>query len=133
MSGHGQGVPTATISLGGKSYKLAWTWGAKRRLNERLVAAGKELTAPNSIAENLPAVVWASMDEEAREKISVEQIEDLIHPGNEIEIIDKFSVLFSQSEPDPAPNAEPAAGKKQPTAGRSASKKSGQSASTTSG
>jgi hypothetical protein len=125
-----EGTPTVEIMLGGKSYTLGWTWGAKRRLKERLAMQGSDLKDVNAISENLPAVLWAALDNEARDSISVEGIEELVNPRNEAEVVEKISSLFAQSEPDPEVKAEPAAVKR-PTAGNSTSMKSEQLASTT--
>lgn len=121
MSGFAEGTPTVSITLGGKSYTLGWTWGAKRRVREHLTerhADPKDVTAE----ENLATVLWASMEEEHRKALSVEGIEDMIHAGNELNISKKIEELCLRSEPEPDPNAQPAAVKK-PTAGteRSAS------------
>lgn len=119
-----------SITLGGTSYTLGWNWGAKRRLRERLASQGADLKNADALAENLPAVLWASLDKETRSSLSVEDVEEMIHPGNEQEVIEKIGSLFKASEPEPDPNAQPAAVKK-PTAGNLTSRESGQLASTT--
>lgn len=120
MSGFAEGVPTVEIQLGGKSYTLGWTWGSKRRFREALVARGTDITEQTGIAENMAAVLWASMEKEARAAMSVEDVEELIHSGNEVEVATKIGELFKVSEPDPEPagKTEPAA-VTGPTAGRS--------------
>lgn len=127
MSGFVEGTPTVEITLGGKSYTLGWNWGAKRRLKEKLAERGRELSDAAAISENLPAVVWASMDKETRDSVSVEDIEELINPRNEVEVVEKIGSLFTQSEPDVKTN--PAA-VKEPTAGKSTLTNSSQLAST---
>lgn len=119
MSGFVEGTPTVEIQLGGKSYTLGWTWASKRRLKEALVARGTNLTEQTGVAENLAAVLWASMEKEARAEMSVEDVEEMIHSGNEIEVATKIGELFKASEPDPEPagKTEPAAVIK-PTAGK---------------
>lgn len=122
MSGFAEGTPTVTIQLGGKAYTLGWTWGAKRRVKDHL-------KPDDPFEENIAVILWASMDKEAREAISVEEIEELVHPENEAEVVGKFAELFKKSEPEPDPNADPVA-VKEPTTGNQNSKNSGRLAST---
>lgn len=119
-----EGTPTITVQLGRKDYTLGWTWGAKRRVKERL-------RPEDPFEDNIAVVLWAAMDKESREAISVEEIEELVHPGNEAEVVEKFSELFKKSEPkeEPEKNGEPVASKPATTGNRS-SKKSGRSEST---
>lgn len=122
--GFAEGTPTVTVQLGGQSFKLGWTWGAKRRVKERL--------KPDDVFEdNIAVVLWASMDKETRESITVEEIEELVHPGNEAEVVGKFAELFKSSEPkeEPGKNGEPVA-VKEPTTGNQSSRMSGRSEST---
>lgn len=129
MTGFAEGVPTVEITLGGKSYTVGWTWGAKRRVRDHHIA---KYANPQDVAEeeNLATILWAGMDQETRSGISVEEIEELIHPRNEADIAGKIRELIAKSEPDPEPEvkADPAA-VKTPTAGSSNSNKSGQSES----
>lgn len=125
-----EGVPTVDITLGGKPLTIGWTWGAKRRVRDHHIAKyANPQDAPEE--ENLATILWAGMDKEVRASLSVEDIEDLIHPRNEAEVAKKIRELIAKSEPDPEPEvkAEPAA-VKTPTAGSSNSSKSGQLAST---
>ena len=105
------------IQLGGKSYTLGWTWAAKRRVQEYLTAKypNPEL-APQE--QQLSAAFWAGLDKETRSSLSVEDVEEMIHPGNEAEVIKRLSSLFEKSEPEPDPNVAPVAAKT-PTTGRS--------------
>jgi hypothetical protein len=107
MGNFAEGTPTVEITLGGKSYTLGWTWGSKRRLKEHLKAHGVDLqSADAAVFDNLPAVVWSAMDEESRSGISISQIEELLNPRNEEEVMKKLVSLFTQSEParEPDPN-----------------------------
>lgn len=118
-----EGTPTVKITLGGKVYEIGWTWGANRRVKERLKPEDK-------FEDNVAVVLWASMDKESREAITVEEIEDQIHPGNEAEVVGKFSELFKKSTPKEKPEKNgPPAPVKKPSAGNQTSKKSGQSES----
>jgi hypothetical protein len=130
MSGFAEGTPTKEIQLGGKSYTLGWTWGSKRRLKEWFTAHGVDGNSPSSVGENLPAVLWASMDKGDRDSLSVDDVGELINPRNEIEVATTIGSLFTVSEPEPDVKAEPVAARK-PTTGISTSMNSGLSASTT--
>lgn len=125
--GFAEGVPTVQIQLGGKSYTLGWTWAAKRRVRDYLAARHGDPLKANE-EENLATVLWASMDKEQRESLTVEDVEEMVHPDNERIIAEKIRDLCLRSEPDP--NVDPVAVKK-PTTGESNSKKSGQLVSTT--
>lgn len=125
-----EGTPTVDLQLGGNTYTLGWTWGSKRRLKEKLEAQGSSLSDTSAITENLPAVLWASLDKETRDSMSVEDLEELVNPANEAEVIEKIGSLFAKSEPDPDPKENPVAGKT-PTTGRQTSTSSPQLASTT--
>lgn len=119
------------VTLGGKSYTLGWTWGSKRRLKEYFTAHGIDGNSPSAVGENLPAVLWASMDKADRESLSMEDVEELLNPQNELEIATSLGGLFKASEPDSDVKAEPAAAKERPlTAGKSTSISSMPSAST---
>lgn len=117
-----EGTPTVNVTLGGKSYTLGWTWGSKRRLKEWLAAHGVDGTSPQAVGQNLPAMLWASMDEPDRSSVSVSDVEELLNPRNEGEIADAIASLFKASEPDPKPDPKTApAAAKIPTAGNSTS------------
>lgn len=130
MSGFAEGTPTVQIQLGARAFTLGWTWGAKRRLKEYLVAHGSDMKDENAISENLPAVVWAALDNDTRYSVTVEEIEELINPRNEVQVVEKIGTLFTQSEPDPDVKPNPAA-VKEPTAGKQTSTKSGPSPAST--
>lgn len=99
------------ITLGGKSYTLGWTWGAKRRLQEGLKERGVDLNSPDSaVGENLPLVIWAALDKATREGISVDEIEELVNPRNQVEVVTKLGQLFTESEPDREPEGNARAG-----------------------
>lgn len=115
-----EGTPTVNVTLGGKSFTLGWTWGSKRRLKEWFTAHGVDGNSPAAVGENLPAVLWASMDKADRDSHSTEDVEELLNPQNELEIATALGTLFKASEPEPDVKAGPAAAKEL-TAGRSTS------------
>ena len=118
-----EGTPTKEIQLGGKSYTLGWTWGSKRRLKEWFTATGVDGASATSVGENLPAVLWASMDREARDALSVDDVGELINPRNEMDVATTIGSLFTVSEPDPDTKAGPVAAT-EPTTGKLTSNKS---------
>lgn len=125
-----EGTPTVEITLGGKSYTLGWTWAAKRRVREYLAAKYPNPETADE-QEQLATAFWAGLDKESRSSLSVEDIEEMIHSGNEAEVVERMSALFKKSEPEPDPNVAPVAETKKPTTGRSTSTNSPQLASTT--
>lgn len=117
-----EGTPTVTVTLGGKCYTLGWTWGSKRRLKEWTKANGVDAQSAQAMGESLPAMLWASMDKEDRDSISVSQVEELINPRNEVAIAEKIGEMFRVSEPEPDIKAAPVAAKEKPlTTGNSTS------------
>jgi hypothetical protein len=128
-----EGTPTVEITLGGKSYTLGWTWAAKRRVREYLTAKYPNPETADQ-QEQLATAFWAGLDKESRTGLSVEDVEEMIHSGNEAELVEKMGSLFTKSEPEPDPNVAPVAvmeKEKTPTTGRSTSTNSPQLASTT--
>lgn len=112
-----------------KPRALGFTLGAMRR--------AKELGVLDTNAEDatammlaLPEYVWACLDEEGRNDLTVKAIAELMNPINTPVIARKVGELFKASMPQPDPNAEPPAVKK-PTGGKSNSKNSGRLVSTT--
>lgn len=124
-----EGTPTVMVTLGGKDYTLGWTWGSKRRLKEWTKANGVDAQSAQAMGESLPAMLWASMDKPDREALSVEDVQELINPRNEIAIAETIGEMFKVSEPEPDIKADPVAATK-PTTGNSTSMNLGHSEST---
>ena len=123
-----EGVPTEAITLGGKVYRIAFTWGARRRCKEYFDSRGKDPAGSHQY-EAVAAAIWAGMEEEDRKGISVEAVEDMIHPGNEAEILRRVGDLTEKSQPDPVEvKTEPGA-VKEPTPGAMNSNERGHSGS----
>lgn len=128
-----EGTPTVVVRLGGKDYTLGFTIGAMRRAKE-LGVSQVDVSDGSALMLAIPQYVWACMTSEARQSLSVEEIDELINPSNISGISEAIGELFKASLPeDTSGNAQPAAtnGKMEPTAGRSTSTSSGQLASTT--
>ena len=100
------------IALGGKAYRIAFTWGTRLRCKEYFESKGKDPTKLSQF-ESVTAAIWAGMDDDERAGITVDQIADMIHPGNETEILQKIDALTEKSDPDPLPEVktEPGAAK----------------------
>lgn len=118
-----KGVPTVEVTLDGKSYKVDFTWGTRLRAGEYFRSQGKDPATANRL-ESVTATIWGGMDDEDRAGLSVAQIADMIHPGNEAEILARIDELVDKSEPEPDPNADPVA-VKTPTTGAMNSNESG--------
>jgi hypothetical protein len=78
------GVPTASIVLD-KKRTMAGTLGAIRRIQEHtsddLVREDGSINEQAGL-DNLSIMVWCLLTKESREELDVEDVEDLIHPGN---------------------------------------------------
>lgn len=120
-----KGVPTVEVTLDGKPYKIAFTWGTRLRAKEYFESLKKDPTTVSQF-ESITAAIWAGMEDEDRAGLSVEQISDMIHPGNEPEILAKISELTEKSEPDPEVKTDPGAAREL-TPGAMNSNESGQS------
>lgn len=125
-----KGVPTVGITLDGRTYKIDFTWGARLRISDYFQSLGKD-PAKVSRFESFAATIWAGMEDEDRQGISVTQIAEMIHPGNEPEILARIDELVGKSEPDPDPNAVPSAAKVPAEGERPQSTISGRLVSTT--
>ncbi len=103
------GTPTVVVTLGGHEYELGFTLGAMRRIKGRLgtleLSLGEEAGDEGVLA--LPVYIWASMDKEGREALSVEDVEEMIHPNNMVEISEAMATLFIQSAPEGAEGNAP--------------------------
>jgi hypothetical protein len=131
-SGFALGVPTTTIELD-KPRVLGFTMGSMKRAQD-LGVLNVNAEDPTAMMLALPEFVWACLDEEGREELSVEAIRELMSPHNMLSIAEKMSNLFKASVPEG--NASPAAALErltETTAGmnRSTSSSSTRSAATT--
>lgn len=90
-----QNVPQAEVVLD-RPRVLAYTLGAMRRVREKL---GHELEGSIQLNE-MGQVVWAMLDEDGRNELSSDQVEDLIHPGNISAITATVVALITGSTPE---------------------------------
>lgn len=114
-----EGTPTVEVTLD-KARTLGFTMGAMRRIKARLGTLAMPALEDGTINQDkavewIPVVVWACLDAEGRAQLTVEQVEDLIHPGNVKATSRAVVELFNASAPDAAqdpteavPVAEPA-------------------------
>lgn len=103
MAGFAEGTPTVSVTLD-KPRELAFTLGALRRVREKLGSLDIPTDdSPESLAA-LPHIVWACLDASGRKEVTVEQIEDLIHPGNMAAVSEAITKLFRASTPDVTAN-----------------------------
>lgn len=97
-----EGIPTVEVKLD-KPRALGFTLGSLRRVKDRLGTLDVKVEGPEGLLA-LPTCVWASLDAEGRKELTVEQIEDMIYPGNMQEISTAVAQLFKQSTPDAKEN-----------------------------
>lgn len=104
------GTPTVEIELD-KPRRLAFTLGAMQRIQERL---GKTAFSPAADdadhLQSLPVYVWACLPAQDRKEIDVEEVADLLHPGNMAAVSEAIAGLFLSST-GAAEGAEGNAGK----------------------
>jgi hypothetical protein len=94
-----EGTQTATITLNGQRHTLGFTLGAMRRIKERLGTLEMGESEEEQI-QAIPAYVWSCMTAADRESLSVEDIEESIHPHNLTAISDAIAALFEASQPE---------------------------------
>lgn len=110
-----EGTPTVTVMLGGIPYTLGWTWAAKRRVREQLKSRGTDPQTAHE-EEYLTTIVWAAMDKEQRESITVEGVEELINDRNQSAVTRQIRALILESEPPPSePESDPNGRPRAPT------------------
>lgn len=107
MKDFAEGMPTVTVTLD-KERELGFTLGALRRVKEKLGTLDVDLENPESNMA-FPTYIWACLPASGRAELSIEQIEDLIHPGNMVAIGDALARLFKASQPEDAANPTAAA------------------------
>lgn len=107
MKEFAEGMPTATVHLD-KPREIGFTMGALRRVKEKLGHLNFALDAEEA-GLVLPVWVWACLPRSARAELSIEAVEDLIHPGNMGAIGDAIALLFKASTPDETTNPTQAA------------------------
>lgn len=106
-----EGTPTAVLQLD-KPRTLGFTMGAMRRIKERLgtldMPIGTDGKIPLDKALDLmPTWIWACMDAPDREEVTVEQLEEMMHPGNLQAISESIVGLFRASNPEASKEAGP--------------------------
>lgn len=108
-----EGTPTVEVVLD-QPRTLGFTLGAMRRIKETLGTLEIDTEAGDEgLVTTLPSYIWACMDAEGRAALSIEQVEDMIHPRNMGPISQALRDLFEQSAPEGAEgNAGSAAKKK---------------------
>lgn len=105
-----EGVPTVEIRLD-KTRQLGFTMGAMKRIRD--VAGTLELPIVDGkipldkALELMPVYIWACLDAQDRDEVSVEQLLEFLHPGNMAEISDAIVRLFKRSNPEASADADP--------------------------
>jgi hypothetical protein len=76
-----ENVPTATILLD-RPRTIAFTLSAMRRIRESGRTIGDETIDEAAMVDHIGAYVWAMLVNEDREGLTIEDVEDMLHPGN---------------------------------------------------
>lgn len=92
-------VPVAEIMLGGSPRKIAFTLGAMRRIKE-VTGHGIDEETDQRTVDVLGAYIWAMLVKEDRKGLTVEDVEDMLHPGNLESITEVFNKLVTASTGD---------------------------------
>lgn len=97
-------VPSVVVNLD-RPRRIAFTLGAMRRIKQ---ATGKSVTDEGSeLTDVMGAFIWAMLIEEDRKDVTVEQVEDMIWPGNLDEVTAAFNQVVGQSTPEGKVEAVP--------------------------
>jgi hypothetical protein len=95
-----EGVPTVVVQLD-KPRTLGFTMGAIRRIQDRLGTLDVSTDGMGALLA-LPVYVWACMDTEGRGELSVDQVAEMVHPGNAQVISESITALMGMSSPEAA-------------------------------
>lgn len=105
-----EGIPTVVLQLD-QPRTLGFTMGAMRRIKEELGTLDLPMVDGriplDRAIEIMPVYIWACLDAKDRTEVSVEQLEDMMHPGNLPEITDAVTKLFKASSPEASTDAGP--------------------------
>lgn len=86
-----ESIPTSVIELD-RPRTLAFTLGAMRRIKQVSGKAFDDPDAPRTVTDVIGFYIWAMLIEEDRTELTVENVWDLLHPGN----IDAVTAAFTQ-------------------------------------
>lgn len=90
------GVPTATIVLD-QERQIAFTLGTMRRIREVTGASVEDMEKiaddEGAMLDNMAAYIWAMLVPADRKDLTVEDVEDLLHPGNLEQVKKAFTDL----------------------------------------
>lgn len=93
-----EGVPTVVVRLD-RERELGFTNASVERVLRELGTA-EVPDDPIQRVRALPTYLWACMDAESRAELSVDQISEMIHPGNAEALGQAISALFKASKPE---------------------------------
>lgn len=106
-----EGVPTVVLQLD-KPRTLGFTMAAMRRIKEKAgtlelpVDANGRVPLEKAI-DLMPTYIWACLAPEDRAEVSLEQLEEMLHPGNLEAVTQAIVSLFQRSNPEAAAGATP--------------------------
>lgn len=129
-----ENVPVVTVDLD-QPRRMALTLGAMRRLKEQTGLAIMDLGEfpADKLMESLGKLIWSCLINEDRVGLTVDDVEELIHPGNLGAAAEALGHLMASLNQKGAEGNAPAAAKTQAARPKKlTSNRSGLSASTTS-
>lgn len=96
MSSMAENVPTAVVNLGGRKRTLAFTIGAMRRIRETMGHAklGEISLGGDTVVDRLAGYMWCLLIKEDREGLTIEDVEEMIFPGNIPALTEAFMSLM---------------------------------------
>lgn len=86
-----ESVPQAVVVLD-KPRTMAFTFGAMRRIKQVSGHSLDDPEAPRAVTDVIGFYIWALLVEEDRGELTVENVWDLLHPGN----IDAVTASFTE-------------------------------------
>ena len=103
-----ENVPTVVIELD-RPRTMAFTLGAMRRIKQVTGhALDDEKPDGERLIDVIGAYIWAVLIEEDRKDLTVENVEDLLHPGNLDAATQAFNALVTGGTPVGKADPEPA-------------------------
>lgn len=95
------GTPTVTVKLD-KDRTLGFTLGAMERVQSKLGKAAFSGESETEELTALPVYVWACLSKADREELALEDVKELLHPGNMQAVSEAIGDLFIRSNPEGA-------------------------------
>lgn len=89
-------IPTTVVKLD-RERRIALTLAAMRRIT---AVTGASVFDSTDLRETIGQCIWAMLIDDDRGDVTVENIEDMIYPGNMAEVIAAFNEVIAASNPE---------------------------------